>query len=112
MIIEIKVANSHYETQRAWHQGYCCHLLVLVVTILRQRLPLPLDDQEEDAGGDAEDDGEHGHDGREHDVVEHQTRISRPRQLVCNVAKYCCCKSEIDELQVFRLQMSFSNVWK
>ena len=83
-----------------------------MVTILWQGLPLPLDDQEEDAGGDAEDDGEHGHDGREHDVVEHQTRISCPRQLVCNDAKYCCCKSEIDELQVFRLQMSFSNVWK
>lgn len=89
-----------------------CHLLVLVVMILGQGLPLPLDDQEEDAGGDAEDDGEHGHDGREHDVVKHQARIPRPRQLVCNVAKYCCCNSEIDELQIFRLQMSFSNVWK
>lgn len=89
-----------------------CHLLVLVVPILGQGLPLPLDDEEEDAGGDAEDDGEHGHDGREHDVVEQQTRIPGPSQLVCNVAKYFCCNSKIDELQVFRLQMSFSNVWK
>ena len=103
MIIEIKVANLHDETLRSR-----CHLLA----ILGQGLPLLLDDQEEDAGGDAEDDCEHGHDGREHNVVEHQTRFPRPRQLVCNRAKYFCCKFEIDELQVFRLQMSFSNVWK
>ena len=36
---------------------------------LRVGLPLPLDDQEEDAGGDAEDDGEHRDDSRKDDVV-------------------------------------------
>ena len=39
---------------------------------LRIGLPLPLDDQEEDAGGNAEDDGEHGDHGGEDHVVKHR----------------------------------------
>ena len=58
-------------------------LYLLVLLELRIALPLPLDDQEEDAGGDAEDDGEHGHDGRQHDVVQHRPPRPRPApQLV------------------------------
>ena len=74
---------------------------LLVMTVLGECLPLPLDDEEEDAGGDAEDDGEHGHDGREHDVMQRKLRLPRARQMVCNGPKYCC-KVEIDELQVFQ----------
>ena len=42
-----------------------------VLVELRIGLPLPLDDQKEDAGGDAENDGEHGDHGGEDDVVQH-----------------------------------------
>ena len=42
----------------------------MVVVELRIGLPLPLDDQEEYAGGDAEDDGEHGDHGGQDDVVQ------------------------------------------
>ena len=45
--------------------------LLEVLVELRIGLPLPFDDQEEDAGGDAEDDGEHGDYGGEDDLVQH-----------------------------------------
>ena len=34
--------------------------------------PLSLDDDEKYAGGNAQHYGEHGHDGRQHDVMEHR----------------------------------------
>ena len=43
----------------------------LLVLKLGVSVPLLLDDQEEDTGGDTEDDGEHCDDGGEDDVVQH-----------------------------------------
>ena len=46
-------------------------VILNLLSEFRIGLPLAFDDQEEDAGGDAEDDGEHGDHGGQDDVVQH-----------------------------------------
>ena len=71
-----------YLLESPWHHPISQDLVVSVCGC-GDGLPLPPDDEEEDAGGDAEDDGEHGHDGRQHDVVQHRPPRPRPApQLV------------------------------
>ena len=60
-----------YLLESPWHRPISQDLVVSVCGC-GDGLPLPPDDEEEDTGGDAEDDGEHGHDGREDHVVEKQ----------------------------------------
>ena len=44
-------------------------VILNLLSEFRIGLPLAFDDQEEDAGGDAEDDGEHRDDSRKDDIV-------------------------------------------